>query len=209
MFSDSKLESILVSAGLSHSALESDPAVIYILRPDLRIIYCNRAWEQFASENQGKGLSRLEVLGTAFLSAVPDPLSNFYANGFAEAHRTGVWEHDFECSSPELFRLFHMRVLRLAGLHLLVENSIRIERPHQRESPVKTEFNTYVNKYGISTMCCHCRRTRRIGPGGKEMWDWIPNFLREQPGKVSHGLCKTCTAYFYSDYECTSTSIQS
>jgi len=163
MFTDSNLESVLVSAGLSLSVLEKDPAIIYILGPDLRIVYCNCAWEKFADENHGEGLSRLEVLGTAFLSSIAEPLRDFYVNAFAETHRTGRWEHDFECSSPDIFRLFHMRVLRLPALHLLVENSLRIEQPHQRESTAQSELTSYVNKYGILTMCCHCRRTRRIG----------------------------------------------
>lgn len=200
MFTDSNLESILVSAGLSHSRLEAEPAVIYILRPDLRIVYCNLAWDRFAAENHGRNLDRSEILGTVFLDAIPGPLKKFYADAFAEARETGnIWEHDFECSSPELFRLFHMRVLPLSGGHILVENSMRFEESHRRESPLACDKVAYVNEHGILTMCCHCRRTRRIGSREHETWDWIPGFLIEQPGRVSHGLCHTCMAYFYPD----------
>ncbi len=200
MFTDSNLESILVAAGLSYARLETEPAVIYILRPDLRIVYCNQAWNKFAAENYGKGLNRSEVLGTVFLDAIPSLLKKFYADAFAEARATGnIWEHDFECSSPELFRLFHMRVLPLSDGHLLVENSMRFEESHKRKSPPVSGNLVYVNEHGILTMCCHCRRTRRVGPRERETWDWIPRFLIEQPGRVSHGLCHTCMAYFYPD----------
>jgi hypothetical protein len=200
MFTDSNLDSLLIAAGLSYAHLETAPAVIYILRPDLRIVYCNRAWDKFAYENNGKGLNRSEVLGTVISDAIPGPLKKFYAQAFVEVRETGnIWEHDFECSSPELFRLFHMRVLPLSEGHILVENSLRLEEFHRRNSPAPGDHVAYVNEHGLLTMCCHCRRTRRIGSGEKETWDWIPRFLIEQPGRVSHGLCRTCMAYFHPD----------
>jgi hypothetical protein len=178
-------------------------AVVYILSADLRIVYCNIAWDIFAAENGGARLDRSHILGTLFLEAVPEPLYRFYAHSFAELQKSGsgVWEHDFECSSPKLYRLFHMRVLRLSNSYLLIENSLRLEEPHRRTPPPDEAFLTYVNEYGILTMCCHCRRTRRIGHGKNADWDWIPTNLLRRTERISHGLCKTCKAYFYPEVQ--------
>lgn len=201
MFTDYILESILAAVNLSRAILEMERAVVYILRSDLRIVYCNRAWDTFAAENGGAKLDRSHILGTVFLDAIPEPLYRFYTHSFAELQKSesGVWEHDFECSSPKLYRLFHMRVLRLSNSYLLIENSLRLEEPHRRSTPRNDELLTYVDGYGILTMCCHCRRTRRIGPVENADWDWIPSNLLRPTEKISHGLCKTCMAYFYPE----------
>jgi hypothetical protein len=151
-------------------------------------------------ENDGKRANRSTVLGTLYLDAIPEPLREFYSTSFAEVLKTGnVWEHDFECSAPQTNRLFHMRMLRLSHSHLLIENSLRVEHPHVRKSPPQSELVTYVNEHGILTMCCHCRRTRRIAPDQNAVWDWIPRFLMDQPARISHGLCQTCMGYFYPE----------
>jgi len=189
----------LQAAGFQLANLEADDATIYMLGPDLRIVYCNRAWDVFASLNGGVGLTREAVLGTCILDVIAEPLRQFYASGFARAQTTlRPWEHDYECSSPEQFRLFHMRVLPLASSYLLVENSLRVERPHGAERPAMPPSPaSYVTEDGIITMCCHCRRTRRLNADSEHVWDWVPEFLSHPPGNVSHGLCRNCRAYFY------------
>jgi hypothetical protein len=203
MFNDFNVEAgpalRLEAAGFHLANLEADQAIIYMLAPDLRILYCNKAWDEFASLNGGVGLNREAVLGKPILDVIPEPLRPFYANGFAKAQRDiRPWEHDYECSSPELFRLFHMRVLPLANSYLLVENSLRVEKPHGSERPAMSPSSaSYLSEDGILTMCCHCRRTRRISGGNAPIWDWVPAFLTDAPGYISHGLCQNCRAYFY------------
>lgn len=189
----------LAEAGFRIENLEADTSIIYMLDPDLRIIYCNKAWDQFASLNGGTRLNRRAILGTCVLDVVAGPLKAFYDNAFAQANEKGQpWEHDYECSSPSAFRLFHMRVLPLADSYLLVENSFRFERPHGSERPVMpADSALYVSEDGILTMCAHCRRTRRIGTTSAPVWDWVLAYLVEPPGPVSHGLCRNCFAYFY------------
>jgi len=189
----------LEAAGFRIENVEADNSIIFMLNPDLRIIYSNKAWDQFASQNGGKGLNRAAILGTPILDAVAEPLKAFYANAFAEAMEKGrPWGHDYECSSPDSYRLFHMRVLPLANSYLLVENSLRIERPHGPERPaMPASAVSYVSENGILTLCSHCRRTRRIGAAAAPIWDWVPAYLTEPPGPVSHGLCRNCRAYFY------------
>jgi hypothetical protein len=189
----------LEAAGFRIENLEADPSIIYLLQPDLRIIYCNKAWDRFATQNGGVGLERIAILGTCILDVIPEPLQSFFANGFAEARKKGQpWEHDYECSSPELFRLFHMRVLPLANSYFLVENSLRVERPHGSDrQTMPANAALYVSAEGILTMCSHCRRTRRIDTAEGLAWDWVPAFLVDPPGFVSHGLCRNCRAFFY------------
>ncbi len=192
------LDAVLKGTGLSRSLLETDPAVIYLLGRGLRIVYCNPAWEQFAAENDGKNLSREAVFGRAVLDDVPEPLQKFYSSAFAQVQKTGdIWEHDYECSSAKLYRLFHMRILPLSFACLLVENSLRIEEQHEMDgSVIAAQFN-YLNEHGIVTICCHCRRALRVGSDKQAVWDWIPRFLAGHPGRVSHGLCRACRHYFY------------
>jgi hypothetical protein len=194
----SKFPDILDGTGFSEAALEFDPAIIFVLDANLRIVYCNRAWDVFARQNDGHGSYRSSVLGTSWINVIPDSLRDFYSDGVAGVHRSGkVWEHDFECSSPELLRRFHMRVLPLPEFHLLIENSSRVEAHHHKDLDSDTENFTYVNRFGVVTMCSHCRRSRRADPGQHKFWDWIPRFVRKTPDAVSHGLCPTCCAYFY------------
>lgn len=196
---DAPPELRLEAAGFHLARLEEDHSVIYLLAPDLRIVYCNKAWDEFASANSGVGLNREAVLGRRIIDVIAEPLKAFYENGFSLTQKgSRPWEHDYECSSPELFRLFHMRVLPLANSYLLVENSLKIGRPHGSERAAMPSYPaSYVSEAGILTMCAHCRRTRRISTGNEQVWDWVPSFLTDPPGRVSHGLCRNCRAYFY------------
>jgi hypothetical protein len=195
-----ELEAKLSESGFSIPQLESDPAVIYALEPDFRISYCNQAWDRFAAENGGRNLDRDAVRGVSVLDVTPEPLRTFYLNAYSSAQiQRQPWEHEFECSSPEMYRAFRMRVFPLRLSSLLVENSLLVERLHgaDREA-AEANAAQYVSENGILTMCCHCRRTRRIASEKPfETWDWVPDFLVNPPGAVSHGLCRMCYAYFY------------
>ncbi len=196
---DESLSAVLKECGLTPAVLDLNPAVIYILRPDLCLDYSNLAWDKFALENDGETLIRPAGFGVDVLEVVPEPLEQFYREGFTRVQQSGEsWTHEFECSSPELYRVFQMRVLRLPGSYLLVENSLRTEVPHDMD-PSAQLHPCYLNESGIVTLCCHCRRTLRVGPQPNRVWDWVPYFLlRRKTAKISHGLCETCRVYFYN-----------
>ena len=143
--------------------------------------------------------NRTEIRGTSVLDVIPELLRPIYANGYAQAKgQSRPWEHDYECSSPDSYRLFHMRALPLSNSYLLIENSLRVERHHGPERPAMPANTVlYLGDTGILTMCCHCRRTRRIGTASVPVWDWVPAHLVNPPGPISHGLCRNCRAYFY------------
>lgn len=75
----------LQAAGFHLANLEADRSIIYMLGPDLRIVYCNKAWDEFARLNGGVGLNREAVLGRSVLDVIAEPLRPFYGNGFAQA----------------------------------------------------------------------------------------------------------------------------
>jgi hypothetical protein len=175
------------------AAYENDPAVIYALDRDLKIIRCNRAWDLFAIENGGSQLTRDRMTGFPLMNVIPAVLREFYQTAFESVLRDGTeWWHVYECSSAEVFRQFQMRVLS-GHTGLLLINSLVTEHPHESEQyPVR---ETYFGQHGIAVMCCHCRRTQRADD--RSRWDWVPALVEAPPAAISHGLCKVCMAYYY------------
>ena len=197
---------LLEGAGFLPDYVESHKSVIYIVESELRIVYCNAYWDEFALANDGEKLLRAHIRGECVLDVIPDPLKSYYRDGFRGVQETGnVWEHDFECSSPKQFRQFHMRVTRLAANHTLVENSLRVERQHGAERPAMAPSeHVYATVDGTVTMCMHCRRTKRatefperLNELADMVWDWVPSFVEKPPNCVSHGLCRMCYPEFF------------
>jgi len=195
---DPLLEEHARVAGLSIEDLESEQAVVYVLDSDLRLVYCNPAWDEFAASNNGDGLEWSGPRGTPILEAIAEPLRSYYEDGFRRVREAGeTWEHDFECSSSELYRRYHMQVKPLEGAGgFLIINSLLVEAPHSADRPTMPDVaNLYLGQGDTVKMCSHCRRTQRSD--GSQMWDWVPRYLDAPPGRVSHGLCVVCAAYFY------------
>jgi len=174
--------------------LEKDPAIIYVLDQDLRIIYCNETWDRFAEENGGGNLLRPRALGLSVIDLTPSPLKEFFEKAYREALSTGqVWQHRYDCSSPELFRQYHMRVYpNQETAQLVVVHSLVVEGPHSEK---KRETHTpdkeiYAGQDGIVTICCECRRTCRAGQAS--VWDWVPAYIERPPERISHGICDVC-----------------
>lgn len=188
----------LSSCGFPLEKLERDLSSIFVLDPSLRITYCNPAWDTFALKNGGAKATRSHVLGKECLEVIPEPLRTFYAAAFTQVGESEKpWEHDYECSSPELYRLFHMRVLPLKNGFLLVENSLRIEEMHGCTGRAAAAVESmYRDKDGIITMCAHCRRTLR-NDASKSHWDWVSSWVAELPSNVSHGLCQSCCIFYF------------
>ncbi len=179
------------------AALDADPAVCFLLDEKLRLAYCNPAWDLFASQNGAPHLLRSKVVGTPVLECSSGRILEYYRSLYEDvlAGREPR-SHDFHCSSSERERLMQMHVYRLRQTAaLLVVCSLRVEGPHHwvPAEPVQT---TYRNEFGLIVMCSNCRRTRRAGVQ-PPVWDWIPQFVAEQPGLVSHGICNTCLEYYY------------
>ena len=174
--------------------LDRQADAIYGLWPDATIAFLNQGWFRFAKDNNAIDIDRWS-LGASIFTSIPDSLIPFYKNHYSQVLREGcVWEHVYECSSPEMYRLFHMLTYPMAAEGLLVINSLRNEMPHDR--PVsQLPISEYEDSHGIIHQCVHCRRVRRVRL--EETWDWVPQFVRSPSQAISHGLCFPCFTFYY------------
>jgi hypothetical protein len=165
------------------------------LNSDLRIVYCNPAWDRFALANNGGLALSDRVLGSIIMDFVPPELIDFYRAAFASA-RDAVVEFDYECSSPDSYRIFRMQILAVEQPKgYTVINALTVEERMETKRPALVLGSEYLADAGIITVCSHCRRSRRVDCPGQ--WDWVPANLKPALRNVSHGLCPTCHAYFY------------
>lgn len=184
-------------------ALDGNSSVVFGLWADYRLGYANTAWFHFAGENGGEpAISIRWPLGSSIMSAVPAILQPFYFNLYARAINrepriTAPVSHEYDCSSAEAYRRFMMQVYALDhDRGFLVVNSLLIERAHDAGAAVPApREEEYRDENGLLCQCSHCRRYRctRVA----ERWDWIPAWVRRQPARTSHGLCRVCFDYFY------------
>lgn len=178
--------------------VDSSPSVSYILDSELHIQHCNPAWDKFARENGAPHVIVGNMVGRALVDFIPDVLRPAYSAAFSQVLTTGnVWEKCYECSSPDLYRLFRMRIHLLRPENwYLVTNSLVIEEPHDRAAEAVPHI--YLDAHSRVTLCVHCRCSRRLDT--PNVWDFVPEYLGfglGPPVNVSDGLCPVCRAYFY------------
>ncbi len=180
------------------SVLENAPAPCYIVSETLDITYCNPAWNTFAQQNAGGAeVLKDRVISRNLLDFIPHELKSFHADLFARARATGQpVNHDYECSSPNLYRLYRMRIYPLDSGFAVI-NSLRVEHPHDRTS-LAPDDATYRNSAGLIRMCSNCRRTNRANEPA--VWDWVPDYAKRVPANATHGVCPTCLEYYYRPY---------
>lgn len=175
-------------------ACEAAADVVYGVDADGRLAFTNAVWDRFAHDNGGEALIAAWPLGRSVWESVPEVLGRFYRQGIERYAAGGEpWEHDYECSSPDERRLFHMRVLPVNGGGLLVLNALRDVRPHA--DPVDTA--PYVDADGLVHQCAHCRRVRVTAE--PDSWRFVPALLARPHPKTSHSLCEPCFAWHYPD----------
>jgi hypothetical protein len=172
-------------------AFDRDESIIYLLDSDLNIVRCNSAWDRFALANDGTDAIASKVLGTCIMDFVPPALRRFYEIAYGNVKRfRREWWHLFECSSPQVTRCYHMRILPNDGDGILIINTLI------RATPADAEPHGNVLDYsamdGVVTMCSHCRRVRNLHTGD---WDWMPELLLRGNVLATYGLCDFCAAY--------------
>lgn len=178
---------------LLRSADESSDSA-YVLDRELRLVHTNDGWANFARANDGERLLERWPIGAPIMGAIPAPLMNFYASGFAQVTASGDrWEHEYECSSATVFRRFRMSVYPLARDHVLVYHSLIVERPHVEDGCPAND--ALYSERGFINQCAHCRRVRK--PGAVDRWDWVPAYVSSHISNVSHGLCLRCETMYY------------
>ena len=125
--------------------------------------------------------------------------------GFLEYHFSKLFERarekhelvtaDYECNSPDVFRKFCMHISPIPATALLAIEH-RLVTHGDIPYPV---FRSTDNDYGIGQlvlMCAQCRRTKRLHDN---YWDWVPEFLRNPPARVSSGICQECLPLYCPD----------
>jgi hypothetical protein len=196
----SQARSLLGKAGIDIQALDRDRSIIYALLPDLRIGYCNAAWDRFAKANGGEHLVGDRILGKPYAAFLPDPVATYYLGELLTARcRGGAWEHEYDCSSPAVERRFRLRALPLPGGLILMENSQRVDRAWEPGTGTADPVGAhYCTASGTVTVCAHCKRTQRVTPGDQDQWDWVPAHVALRYPRISHGLCPVCVEYYYA-----------
>lgn len=192
-----KLFSSFTVEALGRSGLNSTTNTVFGLWPDLRLAYTNPGWARFAAQNDGEPeISRRWRIGCNVAAAISEPLRPFFVEQFARClWEMRPWEFDFDCSSPEMFRLHRMTVYPLNREGLLAVSSPRMESPHTR-TPHPPIEDVYRNEDGLILLCAHCLRVRR--PDLHNAWEWVPAWARRPPESTSHGLCEACFSYYYA-----------
>jgi hypothetical protein len=186
------LPQIISRNGLIAASNESS-SVTFLTNAANRIIYCNPAWDDFAIENGARGITHGGALGIDLFTVIAPELKGFYRSNLDVTRNSGEpWNLIYECSSPNHFRAYRMRVYPLRDRELLFTNSLVVGSAHSLQRDVKTD--DYVSSYGIVTMCAHCRCSRDQRSG---RWDYVLAFVRSTDTRISHGLCRTCREYFY------------
>ncbi len=184
-------------SGFDLTTLENDASCIYGLTRELTLSYMNRAWFRFARENGGGELSWRYVPGRRVTDAFAGPQKKYYADIYMGLLVSGeIWQHDYECSSEHIFRLFHQTVYPLRDRSgLLVVNSLRIEGDMQSVSALSALPKIYRDPDDLITGCVHCRRVLSIEEPGN--WHRVADWNRVIPENMSHSICLICFDYFY------------
>ena len=189
--------------GVDFQTLEDDPSTIFALSKKLTLTYLNPAWFTFAEVNHGEpDISERFPVGTHIADAMSEPFRDFYINLYQDLlAREEVWEHDYECSTPEAYRVFHETAYPLHDLEgILVVSSLLLEEEHADTERVSMPpvIEHYRLANGTITQCSYCRRFQRATT--LDVWDWVPDWITHPPHKVSHSLCRICFDYYFKHH---------
>ena len=158
-----------------------------------RIVHCNHAWDRAARDNGVEQAVGVRLRGTSLLDYIPGVLQYHYSKLLERARekRTIVFT-DYECNTPDLFRSFNLSIVPvpesplLALVHTLLKKSVI---PYPVCSPATHEYGFESSV----TMCAQCRRSKRLRDN---IWEWVPDFVRNRPPRVTHGICDNCIALY-------------
>lgn len=192
----------LLAQHFSIALLEQHPGTVYGLWPDLTLAYMNPAWFRFARENQGEpAISDNWTRGRRITDVLPEVLHPFYVELYLRGLENTSDQpllHDYECSSPQEYRCFNMRLHNLGfGAGLLVINCDQQVGQHWR-TPHQGKIELYRDGAGRYSQCTHCRCYKNRQQKQSNSWDWIPDWISQPPSPIDYSLCPDCFAYYYS-----------
>ncbi|MBU2501240.1 hypothetical protein KJ682_07940 [bacterium] len=173
---------------------------VFAVDGDLTMVYANPAYFDFARDNGGgSDFADRWGIGCNILEAMPANLESYFRKMFSLClEQKAPWDHQFECSSPERFRLFNQRVYPLGERSgLVVLNSLVTEVRHDPAArpPQTADPAVYCDDRGLVHQCVQCRRILRQGEAHE--WDWVPAWVATPPPEVTHGFCPVCLDFYY------------
>jgi len=184
---------------LSDDTLNVDN-VIYVFDDRLTLVEVNDAYRKFAEANLAdpQFLAKFGA-GCKLLDVIPAPLQPFYTDLYRRALSGEVIEHDYQCHSPERYRMFRLRLIPLDDGRVIAENSLRVDAalPGALEVDEAAISGAYVGASGLITQCMCCRKIKAATGAGR--WDWIPMLIASRDRRVSHGLCPVCLELYYPE----------
>ena len=188
---------------IEFNTLEESKYSIYCISEDLKLIYVNPTWINFAKEN---GATK------AFLNNIPleKPITkgiygkntkNFYTENYLKVFKTGKpWRHEYECSTINEFRKFQQDTYPIKdGSILVIKNTLTIQLPIEKVGRIefKAIKKRYTNTNGFVTQCSNCRCTQRAIEA--DVWDWVPDWIENIPKNFSHSICPICFDYYWKN----------
>lgn len=181
--------------------LEKEKDSVYAVSPALELIYFNNGWVDFAVENSSSNVLKSFPIGRSILEGFSgDVLKQFYVDRFKMVEETGeVSSLDYQCSSVETYREFRQTIYKLRNnLGFLVQNSLKIFMPtDELDLTNYAPSNRYVQANGFISQCSNCRKVLRADHS--EIWDWIPEWVRNMPDNLSHSICPPCYDYYWKN----------
>jgi hypothetical protein len=173
-------------------ALERDPSSIVAIASDGEIGWANSGWFQFARANGGTNAAIYP--GDNYFAAIAGEVRPRFEAAVSQCLVRGIAiEQDYECSSANVQRAFHLRMLPLGGQAVLLVHSLVAARACDRRSEPPDE-GRYRDENGLIAQCSNCRRTR--APSDRS-WHWVPAWVETVPARVSHVLCSLCRDFYW------------
>jgi hypothetical protein len=180
---------------LDLETMDRSEDVAYFLDTSFVLRGYNDSWIEFALANDGADVIERFPIGCDVLAVIDESLRPFYVEGYRKAMADGErFDCEYECSSPDVFRLLAQSAYPLDTAGWLITNHFRIQEPFAPDAGEELGPR-HVDETGNIIQCCHCRKTR--DQSRHEKWDWIPQLVRNPRPEITHSLCVHCLNFYY------------
>ncbi|HTR26480.1 MAG TPA: PAS domain-containing protein [Terriglobales bacterium] len=169
--------------------------LICVLDAQFKIIYCNPAWDALARAQGVESATEAKLVGLPLFQFIPRALDHHYRKLLERAReKRQTVNAEYECNTPDHYRRYRMTISGLAASSgVVIMHSLVAQGPIPYPICGRTQ-----NDYGIGDrvlMCAQCRRTKRRLDN---LWDWVPDFLRQIPSGADYGVCDDCVSLYHS-----------
>lgn len=194
---------IKILSGFDLLSYEQSGNIVYAIDDQFILQYFNQQWESFAKENNSSDIIFSSNIGCNILTNITGPLRHFYYKKYNDVlNSRTIFEHEFECSSPEKYRKYHQRVIPLPLTSgLLITNSKIQEYPHLQSIQHHHSSNLlpYLNSDGEICQCSNCRKVKNMDYENR--WDWIAKFIVSLQPNTIFSVCDECMNKYYNDID--------